>query len=161
MENVLLAELQNDPCQFRHFKHNARPLIELWQCNEPNLLQMLPIELVQKLAVRVCYYKNGNIKSKTNYVNGRRCGERIIYYKDTNQIKSKSNYKDNWLHGEQIVYYKETNQIKSKFNYFYGRMNWVDPDSGLSYILTDSSDEHSDTDEHSDMDELGDEDEYH
>lgn len=63
----------------------------------------------------ITYYKNGKIKIKVIYKDGKRNGEMIAYYKN-GKIEQKGNCKDGKQNGEWIYYY-ENGKIAQKGNY--------------------------------------------
>jgi len=67
------------------------------------------------------YYDSGQIKSKCNYIDGKKCGELIEYYKD-GQIIMKCNYIDDELCDEYIRYYND-GQISMNCNYNDDKLN--------------------------------------
>jgi len=68
-----------------------------------------------KIYQKYCYYFNGLIKEKINYLKGKKEGEWNYFY-DNGQISIKSNYLNGQLNGEVIEYF-ENGHIKSKGNH--------------------------------------------
>ncbi|RDE62321.1 toxin-antitoxin system YwqK family antitoxin [Psychrilyobacter piezotolerans] len=67
------------------------------------------------------YYKNGQIKEKLNFEQGKYHGENISYYED-GQIKEKFNFEHDQLDGEMISYYKN-GQVEARFNFKQGKQD--------------------------------------
>jgi hypothetical protein len=65
------------------------------------------------------YYKNGKIKCKENYENGKKHGE-FIAYDENGQIEYKENYVNGKKHAEWVLYYKN-GQLARKENYKNGK----------------------------------------
>lgn len=69
--------------------------------------------------ILVTHYKNGQIREKLNFKQGKYDGKNFSYY-ENGQIKEKFNFKDDMLDGEVISYY-EDGQIEAKFNFKQGK----------------------------------------
>lgn len=67
----------------------------------------------------IYYGYNGNIRRKAPYIKGKLHGEVLIYGEDGN-IEKRENYKHGKNHGE-IVFYYDNGDIKSIFNYADGK----------------------------------------
>ena len=72
------------------------------------------------------YYKSGELKNKNNWKDGKLEGERLYYYKN-GQLWRKNNYKDGKLKGEEFWYY-ESGELEYKYNYKNGKPEgeWLD-----------------------------------
>ncbi len=71
-----------------------------------------------KIYQKYCYYFNGRIKEKINYLKGKKEGEWNYFY-DNGQLSLKINYLNGKENGECIYYY-ENGQIRLKRNYLNG-----------------------------------------
>jgi antitoxin component YwqK of YwqJK toxin-antitoxin module len=69
--------------------------------------------------IQIGYYDNGQIRCKSNYINGEYHGELIVYYSN-GQVLGKENYINGKPHGEHIEYYSN-GQFMRKWNYINGR----------------------------------------
>ena len=67
------------------------------------------------------YHSNGNVKSKVNYVDGKKQGEYLEYWELGRVLYIKANYEDGKLQGEYLEYHSNRN-VNIRANYVDGKL---------------------------------------
>ncbi|MEO8962192.1 MAG: hypothetical protein ABI325_09935 [Ginsengibacter sp.] len=86
----------------------------------------------QKNTLEILYYKNGNLKSITNYINSLKEGEQLNFYESNGKLESKVTFKNDSANGVAYWFYKSGSMkalryyVNDKECYF-GIDYWDDP----------------------------------